>query len=78
MMHNRLSVYLFALWFSVLFMGCSSTQSTSPDPSLPKSVALPARELTAVGMTLVDAKAAMTGLGFTWVVVRQNGTKTLL
>ena len=76
-MRNRLFVYLFALWFSALFIGCSSTQSASPDPSPPKSVALPARELTAVGMTLVDAKAAITDLGFTWVVL-QNGAKALL
>ena len=66
---------LTALIFCALVTACSSEQKDEVlDSAIQESVQLPAQELTAVGMELEEAKQAITGLGFTWVVASEDGT----
>ena len=59
----------------LLLMSCSSNKSVEISESANQEDNLvPAQELTAVGMRLEEAKLAITGLGFTWVIAGEDGT----
>ena len=72
-MHRRNSL-LAILTACVLLVSCSSNKSAEVSESVEQQAnALPAQELTAVGMTFEEAKLAIVGLGFTWVLASEDG-----
>ena len=74
-LRNLLLVAITVCFFSA---GCSSDESLEAlDGTNESSYLLPSQELTAVGMTFPQAKLAIDGLGFTWVLVSVDGVEFL-
>lgn len=72
-MHRR-NVCVAILTACVLLVSCSSNKTVEVSESAEQERNLvPAQELTAVGMKLEDAKLAIAGLGFTWIVASEDG-----
>ena len=58
----------------LLLSGCTSNTADKAEVNEPATAnSLPSFELTAVGMTAVSAKQAITDLGFSWVVINEDG-----
>ena len=71
---HRENVCVAILTACLLLMSCSSNKSVEVQEIAEQERNLiPAQELTAVGMELEDAKLAITGLGFTWVIASEDG-----
>ena len=62
----------------LFFAGCASDESLKvSDSANHESHLLPSKELTAVGMNFGQAKLAIDDLGFTWVLVNEDGVEFL-
>ena len=58
---------------SALMVGCSSANNEVVGPTVTQQrIMLPSYDLTAVGMSLGDAKEAIVGLGFEYFVARKD------
>ena len=69
---------LAAIALCFFFTGCSSGENLEVLDSADREMqGLPSQELTAVGMTLAQAKLAIEGLGYSWVVASEDGLNFL-
>jgi hypothetical protein len=74
---RRIFVALFSIMVLItpaLIVGCSSANNEEVRPTVTQErTMLPSYDLTAVGMSLDDAKEAIVGLGFEYFVARKDG-----
>ena len=65
-----------ALTLPVLMAGCSSEGNEAVRPTVTEpQFTFPSFELTAIGMSLDDAKKAIVGIGYNYFVVKEDGQR---